>query len=74
MRYPSKVTPFSKSTIAHFPAVLEALQKSGLTPRELYRKVGKKAGELDEYLDVLDCLYALGRIERLPEGTLHYVD
>ena len=74
MRYPSKVTPFSESTLSHFPAVLEALQKSDLTPRELYRKVGKRAGGLDEFLDVLDCLYSLGRIERLSEGTLHYVD
>lgn len=73
MRYPSKVTPFSESTISRFPIVLEALENDNLTPRELYRKIGKKVGGMDDYLDVLDSLYALGKIERLPEGTLRYV-
>ena len=56
MRYPSKVTPFSESTISRFPIVLEALENDNLTPRELYRKIGKKVGGMDDYLDVLDSL------------------
>ena len=74
MRYPSKVTSFSESTISRFRPVLEALEDRDLTVRELYRKVKSKTGGVDEYLDILDCLFALGKIEKLPGGAPHYVD
>lgn len=74
MRLPSKVTPFSKSTIAHFPAILEPLESEELTPSELYKKAKSKCGGMSGYLDALDCLYALGKIEITPEGMLRYVD
>lgn len=30
-------------------------------------------GNIEEYLDILDALYALRKIAKLPEGLLHYV-
>lgn len=74
MRYPSKVTPFSKSTLALFPVVLAELEKGDFTPKELYFKVRRKVGSIEEYLDILDALYALRKIAKLPEGLLHYVE
>lgn len=74
MKLPSKVTPFSKSTIAHFPAILESLESEELTPSELYSKNKRKFGDMADFIDALDCLYALGKIEITSEGTLRYVE
>ena len=73
MKFPSKVTPYKESTIAIFPAILSYLQKSDMTPEELYRKVKSKVKDVREYMEILDCLYALNKIE-VREGVLHYVD
>lgn len=72
MRFPSKVTPYKESIIAKFPIVLAALEYQDMMPRELYAKTKKKVGSISEFIDVLDCLYALNKIE-MEEGLLHYV-
>ncbi|QKN24248.1 ABC-three component system middle component 7 [Caproicibacterium lactatifermentans] len=73
MKLPSKVTPYKESTIAKFPVVLELLEKSDMTPQELYAKVRKsKIKDISEFVEVLDCLYAMNKIE-IDEEVLHYV-
>jgi len=74
MKLPSKVTPYKESTIAKFPVVLELLEKESQTPAELYKRVKRsKIKSVREFVEVLDCLYAMNKIE-LREGVLHYVD
>lgn len=73
MRFPSKVTSYKESTIALFPVVLIQLEKKDFTPSELYKKVKNKVSGVQEYLEILDCLYALGKIE-LKGEVLHYVE
>ncbi len=73
MRFPSKVTPYSESILAKFPIILSVLEKDDLTPEVLYSKVKSKVSDIGELVEILDCLYALGKIVILDEGALHYV-
>lgn len=74
MRLPSKVTAYGQSTLAKFPPILKHLSKQDLGPLTLYNKVKSKFSDISEFVDTLDCLYALGEIELLyPEEVLHYV-
>lgn len=73
MRFPSKVISYKESTIALFPVVLSQLEKKDLTPSELYKKVKNKVSGVQEYLEILDCLYALDKIE-LEGEVIHYVE
>lgn len=74
MRLPSKVTPYSSSTISKFPPILKQLAENDLRPLGLYHKVRKHFADVNEFVETLDCLYALGQIDLLyPEEVLHYV-
>ncbi len=73
MKVPSKVTPYKESTIAKFPVVLSILENKDMTPNELFEKVRKsKINDVTEFVEVLDCLYAMNKID-IQEGVLHYV-
>lgn len=75
MRFPSKVTPYKDSILAKFPAVLSVLEVSEMHPVDLYRKVRKKVNDVGEFLEILDCLFALGAVELIDErNVLRYVD
>ncbi len=75
MRFPSKVTPYQASILAVFPYILSLLQKEPLTPSVLYKKTKNRVEDISEFLDVLDCLLALGKIDIDSErGLLIYVD
>lgn len=39
MRLPSKVTPYSQSTLSQFPPILKHLSDQDLSPAALYKKV-----------------------------------
>ena len=73
MKVPSKVTPYKESTIAKFTVVLSILEKGDVSPNELYSKVKRsKIKDITEFVEVLDCLYAMNKIE-MREEVLHYV-
>ena len=73
MKMPSKVTPYKESIIAKFPVILTILEKEVLSPTELYGKVRKsKIKDITEFVEVLECLYAMNKIE-LRKEVLHYV-
>ena len=71
---PSKVNSFSDSVIALFTPILKKLEKQDMTPHDLFVATKTKVSEISVFLDALDCLYKLGKIE-IPEGTevLRYV-
>lgn len=74
MRFPSKVRPYELSTIAAFPIILEKVETSDVTPKKLYQSTRKHfVGGIPEFIETLDYLYALGKIELSPEGLIHYV-
>jgi len=75
MRFPNKVIPFRKSILAKFSMVLDAISKQDMSILDLYEKNKNKFDGITEYVDVLDCLFFLGKIELLNGGViLHYVE
>lgn len=72
MKMPNKVTPYKESSIAKFPVVLALLEKEDMTPSELFSKVKKnKIHNIDEFVEIIDCLYAMHKIE-IDGEVLHY--
>ncbi len=73
MKLPSKFITYKESIISKFPLVLDNIKDCDLTILELYRKIRSKIDGVTEYLDILDCLYALNKIE-LIEEVIHSVN
>lgn len=74
MLLPSKLFSYNESILSKFPVVLKELKKQPMGVHELYRKVIKDLSGVNEYIDVLDCLYALHKIEYdEKEEVLRYV-
>ena len=74
MRFPSKNTSFSNSIIAKFPTVLSALEQNDMSASALYKAVEDTTEDIGEFIEILDCLYALGKLELNAETRfLHYV-
>ena len=63
MKFPSKVTPYKESIIAKFPVVLGKLEKKDMSPSELYKSVKRQVTDIREFMDIMDCLYALKKVE-----------
>lgn len=61
MQLPNKVTSYKFSILSRFPVVLSILEEESLSPERLYSKVKNKI-DIIEFLEVLDCLFVLGRI------------
>ncbi|GHN59813.1 hypothetical protein ME806_01090 [Lactobacillus delbrueckii] len=74
MLLPNKLYSYNESTLSKFPVVLRELRVQPLGVHELYRRVIKKMDGVNEFIDVLDCLYALRKIEYDEnEEVLRYV-
>ena len=74
MKFPNKVIPYQESILAKFPILLVHLEQQDMKPVDLYKKVKSKVSDVGEFLEILDCLYALRKIELNREGSaLHYV-
>jgi hypothetical protein len=73
MKLPNKVVSYKSSILPKLAIILEALEDGAKTPTELYKKVNKKVENIAEFTSILDCLFALGKIEMLNEEVLHFV-
>ncbi|EEG77483.1 ABC-three component system middle component 7 [Dethiobacter alkaliphilus] len=74
MRFPNKINRFNESVISKFSVVLSVLEQGEMTVLELYNTVNESTGDVGDFLEILDCLYALGQIEYNAETRLlHYV-
>ena len=75
MKFPSKVTSYQESIMSKFSVVLSYLEKENIKPSLLYKKIRTKVSDPGEFVEILDCLFALGKIEMVgEEKELHYVD
>lgn len=75
MRLPNKIFAFNESVLSKFSFVLSLLKANSLSVKELYLCLKNKTENISEFLEVLDCLYALGRIQYDDETRmLQYVD
>jgi len=73
MKLPNKVITYNESIISKFPIVLSILRNEDCKAIELFNQIKNRIEDIDNFLDVLDCLFALGAIN-LNEQTrrLHY--
>jgi|BioPla2DNA2_1021312.scaffolds.fasta_scaffold59460_2 hypothetical protein len=73
MRFPSKVTSYNDSILSKFPLVIKELTIEDLTPEKLFMRIKNKLRDINEFIDVLVCLYTLNEIVLINEEVLHYV-
>lgn len=75
MRLPNKLYSYEESTLSKFPIVLRALRDSDSGVTELYERIKKSVPDVSEYMEILDSLYALGKIDiDDKEAVLGYVE
>ena len=74
MRLPSKITSYGESVISKFPPVLSVLQDADTGVFALYEATMKYFGSIEEFMDTLDCLFALQRVRYdADREVLYYV-
>ena len=74
MRLPSKITSYKESSLSKYSYVLNMLKKETIGVLELYNRMSGVVSSLDEYVEILDGLYALHAIDFNKErGELIYV-
>jgi hypothetical protein len=74
MLLPNKITPFKESILAKFSLLLKEIKTADISVMELFKKINPKINSIADYLEVLDCLFALKKIELIEQTEiLHYV-
>ncbi len=64
MKLPNKLFDYNESIISKFPIVLNVLQEEeNLTIYELYIHVIHKFNDITEFIETVECLFILGKIE-----------
>lgn len=75
MRLPNKLYSYNESVLSKFPVVLRALQERDFSVGDLYLYIRNYIVDASEYLQIIDCLYALNKIDYDKESeVLTYVD
>lgn len=62
MRLPSKITSYNESVISKFPPILTVLQDVDTGVFDLYKVTMNLFSSIEEFLDTLDCLFALQKV------------
>jgi len=63
MLFPNKLITYKESVISKFPYVLQELQEGPSSASDLYKAMSDRITGIGEFMDVLNCLFALNRIE-----------
>lgn len=64
MKLPNKLFSYKESTISKFPIILnELIEKEYLTIYQLYLNVSNKFDNITDFIESLECLYILGKID-----------
>jgi len=75
MLFPNKLITYRESVISKFPFVLQELQEGTSSASDLYKAMSGRITGISEFMDILDCLFALNKIEfDVEEGVLRYVE
>lgn len=62
MKLPSKITSYGESTLSKLPPILSVLQNADIGVFSLYESTAEFFINIEEFLDALDCLFALQKI------------
>lgn len=70
MKLPSKINSYDESIIAKFPIILSVIEKAEISAYKLFTTTKNAVDDIGEFIEVLDCLFALGYIELTDETRL----
>lgn len=73
MKLPNKIYSYSDSILSKFVPIIKILMKSDETVFSLYQKSKQHFTNIQDYIDTLDCLYALNKIVLSEKEKIHYV-
>ena len=74
MKLPNKIVCYDESVLSKLTPILNILVNGNITLIALYNQTKNLYKNVEEYIDVLDCLFALKKITYLSnEGVLRYV-
>lgn len=74
MKFPNKVTSYEESVLSKLCPILNELYQKDMLVYEVYLATKDNYENPSCFLDCLDCLFALNKIELLPDlEVLHYV-
>ena len=75
MKLPSKAISYSNSVLSKFVPILDIIVRGNISPNSLYILTKKQFTNIEEYIDTLDCLFALGIINMNEKSeVLYYVN
>lgn len=70
MKLPNKINSFKDSTLHVFVPILEEIENNNPTVRLLYEHTKHLFSTVQDFIDVLDCLYFLGKITYIEDGEV----
>lgn len=70
MLLPNKLFSYNQTVLSKLPIFMSSLDSSK-TPKELYKNLQNSINSPMEFIDVLDCLYALSKIDIDDEGRIY---
>lgn len=74
MKLPNKVICYNESIISKLPVVLTILKVKECSIYQLFNQIKNQIEDVNELIDILDGLFALGKIEiREDTGRIYYV-
>ena len=74
MKLPNKVITYEESALSNITVILDALSGKDKSLIELYYDTQKNFFDMSEFIDVIDCLFVLNKIDYNEDlEVLHYV-
>ena len=74
MQLPNKLYSYNYSVLSKFPILLKSLQKGDVQVLSLFMSNQDKFESINDFIDTLDELYALRKIDYDDEkGVIHFV-
>lgn len=69
MPLPNKIFSYEQSILSKMPVILEVLQNGNVSVEELYKFMKTKTDNVSEFIEILDCLFVLDKIQ-LKDGEI----
>lgn len=73
MKLPNKVISYNESNISKFVPIIQILIENDENVFSLYKKTMKYFKDIEEFIDTLDCLFAMKKIILSESEEIHYV-
>ncbi|TCD53893.1 hypothetical protein EJ419_06470 [Alloscardovia theropitheci] len=71
MRLPNKLYPYGKSVLYYLPKILKKIDDGDTDIRSLFDFIKSDLESSTDFLEIMDCLYALRAIDMSDDGTVY---